>query len=253
MTRIGAVDEHQEAGPPRRLGIDRDRLLIDQHDDSCNGESEGGAGKTTLTLNLAAGFVELGRRVQVIDADPQGSATRWAMRRDGEHLAPIHQLPVEDEQAAGRFSTALRRLAKKTAADCVFIDCPPGLPTAAIAALLLADLVLIPVTPSPLDLWAAEKALELVSDARQARGKENLPRVILVPSRLIAGTVMARELPATLDEFGELVAPGITQRVALVESAIVGQVINEYAPGSKAHLEFQELTRFTIRVLEGRV
>ena len=212
---------------------------------------KGGAGKTTLALNVAAALVELGRRALVVDAAPQGSATRWAVQRNGGAPAPVHPLPVENDRDAGRFAAELRRLARDHRAAYVVVDCPPGLQRAAIAALLVADLALVPVTPSPLDLWAVEKALELVGEARQARGGQ-LPRVALVPSRLIAGTVMARELPEALADFDEPVAPGITQRVALAESAIVGQAIGEYAPGSKGHEEFRELARYAVRALGGR-
>ena len=142
-------------------------------------------------------------------------------QRDAEPSAPVQLLPAENESDAGRFLAEIRRLADSHRADFVLIDCPPGLQTAAVAALLLADLALVPVTPSPLDLWAVEKAVELAADAREARGGD-LPRVVLVPSRLIAGTVMARELPEALADFGELVAPGVYQRVAFAESAILG-------------------------------
>ncbi len=229
----------------RRYGIPRLKTLA-------TANQKGGAGKTTVALNLAAALVELGRRVLVIDADPQRSATRCAIRRSAEALVPIHPLPIEDEQDIGRLSAELRRLARDHQAGYMLIDCPPGLETATIAAFLLADMALVPVTPSALDLWAVEKALDLVADARQTRGGI-LPRVALVPNRLICGTVMARELPGTLEDFGELVTPGITQRVALAEATIVGQAINEYAPGSKAHKEFLELARFTVRALGERL
>ena len=88
-------------------------------------------------------------------------------------------------------------------------------------------------------------------ELRETRDGER-PKVALVPSRLIAGTVMARELPEALADFDEPVAPGITQRVALAESAIVGQAIGEYAPGSKGHEEFRELARYAVRALGGR-
>ena len=211
-----------------------------------------GAGKTTLAINVAAALIELGRRVLMVDADPQGSASRWAIQgKDGTSI-PIRPLTAGDQRDAGKIAAQIRRLAEDHDADFVLIDCPPGLRTVAVAAVLLADVALVPVIPSPLDLWAVESVLELVGDARAARDSR-LPRVILIPSRMIAGTVMARELPEALNDYGELVGPGITQRVALAESAIVGQTISEYAPGSKGHEEFRELARFTVRALGGKV
>ncbi len=212
---------------------------------------KGGSGKTSTALNLAATLAELGDRVLVVDADRQASAYRWAMARNGAAPSPVHRLPVEDESGARHFAVELRRLAADRRAGFVLVDCPPGLPTAAIAALLLADLALIPVTPSPLDLWALEEALGMVAEARKARGGK-LPAVGLVPSKLIAGTTMARDLPATLENFGEPVAPGIGQRIAITESAIAGQTIGEYLPESKGHQEFRALARWTVKALGGK-
>ncbi len=212
---------------------------------------KGGVGKTTLTLNLAAALAELGRRVLVVDADRQASAHRWAMARNGAAPSPVHRLPVEDESGARHFSAELRRLAADRRPGFVLVDCPPGLPTAAIVALLEADLALIPVSPSPLDLWSLEAALGIVAEARKARGGK-LPRVGLVPSKLIQGTTLARDLPETLESYGEPVAPSIGQRIAIAESAIVGQTIGEYQPGSKGHVEFQALASWTVRALGGK-
>jgi chromosome partitioning protein len=86
-----------------------------------------------------------------------------------------------------------------------------------LVAALLADLVLVPVTPSPLDLWAATQAVATAQEARVLRaGLKSL--LSLVPSKLLSQTILARDLPAALAALGEPVAPAITQRVALVEA-----------------------------------
>lgn len=209
---------------------------------------KGGAGKTTLALNLCGVLVESNQRPLLLDADPQKSAARWALRRERGASPPVHALPVASEQDAGQFAAALRRLASERDANRVLIDCPPGHQVAALVALMVADLALIPVTASPIDLWAVEETLRLVGEARETRG-DGRPRIALVPSRLIPRTVMARELPEVLGDFGQPVAPAISQRIALVESAIMGKTIGEYAPGSKGHEEFSELARYTERAL----
>ena len=72
---------------------------------------KGGAGKTTLALNVAAALVELDRRILVVDADQQRSAIRWSDQRSGETRVPVQPLPVGDDREVARFSTELGRLA----------------------------------------------------------------------------------------------------------------------------------------------
>ena len=206
---------------------------------------KGGCGKTSLALNLAAVLATPRHKAALIDADPQGSAARWAKQApDGKR--PFEVYPLDAEQGAGRFKTELDRLA--AAVDMLLLDTPPELAQASMLAALLADLVLVPVTPSPFDFWGAEAAVSMAREARKKRGGQ-LPRVILIPFKLRPGTVIGRELPGALAKLGEPVGPGISERVAMVEAAIAGQTIDQYAPGSPAHREFQTLSKFILKEL----
>ena len=208
---------------------------------------KGGCGKTTIALNLAAALAEQGRRALVVDLDPQASALRWASQAPdtsgpGCHLRrDVVGRPVE--RGAARFKDKLLEAGKRLGAAVAVLDCPPELRDPALVAALLADVVLIPGTPSPLDLWAAEAAVATAREARKERGGR-LPRISLIPSKLISGTVLAREIATTLEGLGEAVSPPIHQRVALVEATVAGQTIGGYAPGSPAHLEFQALATY---------
>ena len=90
--------------------------------------------------------------------------------------------------------------------------------------------------------------MSMAREARKKRGGQ-LPRVIVIPFKIRPGTVIGRELPGALAKLGEPVGPGISERVAMVEAAIAGQTIDQYAPGSPAHRDFQTLSKFILKEL----
>jgi chromosome partitioning protein len=208
---------------------------------------KGGVGKTSLAMNLAWFLHTAGGRTVVLDADPQGSATRWAAAQNGSWGVEVRSVDAERDIAL--VSRDLESIAAETGAEFVVFDCPPELRNATEVALLLADVSLIPVTPSPLDIWAAEAAVTLASDVQRVRG-DGRPEIALVPNRLIRNTVMARELPSALEALGKTVAPGISERIVVAESAILGQTVPEYSPKSPAYAEFLALARFVMERLK---
>ena len=193
--------------------------------------------KTTTAVNAAGALVELGERVAVLDLDPQQSAVRW----EPQGLT----VQALKDKSARAVKAKLEALADD-GVTFALLDCPPELEDRSLTAAMLSDLILVPTSPSPLDLWAAEAAVNTAKDAQAVRGGE-LPAVVLVPSRIAASTVTGRELPAVLAKFGEPVSPSISQRVAFTECVIEGKWIGDYAPGSPGHEDFKRLAQFVKR------
>jgi len=122
---------------------------------------KGGAGKTTLSMNLAAGLAQRAKAV-VVDLDPQASSVQWA----SQGTAPF---PVAVKQIQGKWDAQTLRQSFR-AFDHVILDCPPSLEShASVSALRACDLALIPILPSPVDLWASLRLLEEIEQARKAR------------------------------------------------------------------------------------
>ena len=122
---------------------------------------KGGVGKTTLALHLAGEWARRGKRVTLVDADPQGSALDWSQQRSRSGAPRLFGV-------VGLARDTLHREAPELArdADHIVIDGPPRVAGLMRSALLAADLVLIPVQPSPFDGWASAEMLELLAEAR---------------------------------------------------------------------------------------
>jgi chromosome partitioning protein len=117
---------------------------------------KGGVGKTTLTVHLATALARAGERVLLVDADPQGSALDWSAARAGDPLFPVAGLPKAS------LHKDLPALAANYSA--VLIDGPPRVYDVARSAIMASDLVLIPVQPSPYDVWAAKEIVDLLAE-----------------------------------------------------------------------------------------
>jgi chromosome partitioning protein len=194
-------------------------------------QRKGGAGKTTLAAQLAVAWLRQGLRIALLDIDPQGSLAAWVDLRRAR--LGIEAVGFEFAELPGwRAAQWIEDRARTV--DLVAVDCPPHAETEAQIAVRAAGLVLIPVQPSPLDLWATAATLKMARDERR--------RALVVLNRVPPRSGLTDEIAAGLAHAGASIAAArIGNRIALARAMALGLGVVESSGTALAATEINAL------------
>ncbi len=202
---------------------------------------KGGVGKTTLSINVAMVLALKKYKVLLIDADPQNSALDWAAIRKKEGAFTVVSItkPIIHKE--------IKKLSKNY--DHIIIDGPPRIYDVAKSAIVSSDLVIMPVQPSPYDVWAANEVVNLIKEVSEPLEEIKNIKCCFLINRKIVNTAVGRDVVQALEHYGMHVFENhICQRVAYVETAAIGSTVIENLDKDK--LASKEISNLTEEILE---
>jgi chromosome partitioning protein len=240
--RRSVIRRHKNIYAGKRKDISAFGMRLQQHSNmpSCVCmilavlNQKGGTGKTTMAIHVGMAWVRAGARVLLIDADPQGSALDWSeARKETEPALPVLGLP---KPTIHREVPALAE-----SYDHVIIDGPPQTEAIVKSAMMAANVVLIPVQPSGVDVWGARPIVALVADALVVHPEL---KAVFAVNRKASKTFLSRAVLDALAGYRmPVLASALGQRVLFAETVGSGQTVFDADPGGIASTEAMALAK----------
>ena len=200
---------------------------------------KGGCGKTTISTNLARALHDRGQSVLIVDSDPQGSARDWHAANEGN---PIELVALDRPNNVKTLSSMAAKY------DYVVIDGAAKLEDMMAAAIKTSDFILIPVQPSPYDIWAASDLVDFIKARQEVT--DGVPLAAFVVSRVVEGTRLGGDVRAALDEYAlPVFETTITQRQVYPQTASEGLTVFD-ADNVKAKAETNALIDEILAMIE---
>ena len=196
---------------------------------------KGGVGKTTAAINIASAFSKRGSDVLIVDADPQASIVHWRAVIDNRTVDVVHRPDANIHKD-------IEKMARNY--DHVVIDSPPASDNIMRSVLVSSEMVIIPVTPSALDIWSARNTIELVKGAGEALLKQNNRKLAcrILISKKIVGTKESLQARDALKGYGiEIFKSEFAQRIVYARAMTQGLSALQFAPKSEAADEIRNL------------
>ncbi len=200
---------------------------------------KGGAGKTTLSLNIATALYLMGFDVLMVDSDKQGSLRDWRAV-DEENPLPVVGLdrPTLDRD--------LKSLVKDKGLDFVIIDGMPSVSEMAISTIKISDFVLIPIQPSPLDLWATSDLVDIIKQRIEIT--DGALQSAFVINRSVKNTSLSNEINEAVEQFDlPILKTHVHQRMIYAKSIIAGQTVFNFQEQNKQAID--EINGLTKEIL----
>lgn len=188
---------------------------------------KGGTGKSTIATHLGVAFAKLGKKVALIDTDPQQTITNWYTIRQRANSSNFHN--VDFAISSGwKVNNEILKLANN---DLIIIDSPPHMETETKAAIRSANLVLVPCQPSPNDIWATKNTIEIIE-------KEHKNKAIIF-NRCPYNSKLLKQVETYFDS--EKMKYFIGNRVAFASAMLKGLTSIETEPNSPSTNEILQI------------
>lgn len=202
---------------------------------------KGGVGKTTLSIHISSTLALAGKKVLLIDADVQRSALDWASSRNSDPIFSVVGI------STNTIHKEIQLL--KQNYDFIIIDGPPRVYDVARSAIAASDVIIIPVQPSPYDVWSAKEVVDLIKEVREPLQVYKKIKAAFVINRKISNSVIGRDVVEALEQYSDIsvLKSTITQRVSYAETASRGTSTIEEDPESNAGKEIRNLTEEIIK------